>query len=117
MFRSRKGQALIEFVLILPVLIMIIFAFIDLGRIILENNRLESLTTNVISRYDKTRDYEDVLNYLEEIGYENVELSVKEDNNFMTIILSKELNIVTPGLDSILGDPYQVKVERVVNYE
>ena len=36
---NRKGQALIEFVLILPVLIMLIFGFIDLGRIILENNR------------------------------------------------------------------------------
>ena len=50
-----KGQALIEFVIILPVLIMLIFGFIDLGRIILENNKLENLTTNVINRYEKNK--------------------------------------------------------------
>lgn len=117
MIRNRKGQALIEFVIILPVLIMLIFSFIDLGRIILENNRLENLTTSVIDRYEKSNDYEDVLSYIKELGYEDVELSIKKETNVMTIKLEKEVDMVTPGLDSILGDPYNVKVERIVNYE
>ena len=51
---NRKGQALIEFIIILPVLIMLIFSFIDLGRIILENNRLEAVTTEVVVKYKET---------------------------------------------------------------
>lgn len=117
MIRNRKGQALIEFVIILPVLIMLIFCFIDLGRIILENNKLENLTTNVINRYEQTKNYEDVLDYMKEIGYEDVELSIKKENSTMTIKLEKKVDMITPGIDSILGDPYNVKVERVVNYE
>ena len=117
MIRNRKGQALIEFVIILPVLILLIFSFIDLGRIILENNKLENLTTNVINRYEKTKDYKDVSSYIKELGYENVELSIKKNNGTLTIKLERELDMITPGMDSILGDPYFVKVERVVNYE
>ena len=117
MIRNRKGQALIEFVIILPVLIMLIFCFIDFGRIILENNKLENLTTNVINRYEQTKNYEDVLNYIEKLGYEDVELSIKKENSTMTIKLEKKVDMIVPGMDIILGDPYKVKVERVINYE
>lgn len=114
---NRKGQALIEFVIILPVLIMLIFGFIDLGRIILENNRLENLTTSVINCYENTKDYDEVLNYIEELGYDNVELSIKKEESIMKVKLEKEVDLITPGMDSILGDPYKVKVERIVDYE
>ena len=35
---NKRGQALIEFVLVLPVLLLLIFAFIDFGRIIVCKN-------------------------------------------------------------------------------
>ena len=117
MIKNNKGQALIEFVIILPVLIMLIFAFIDLGRIILENNRLENLTTNVINRYNQNNDYGDVKNYIKSLGYEDVQLSIKKENSVMKIMLEKEVDLITPGMDSILGNPYNVKVERIVDYE
>lgn len=117
MKKNQKGQALIEFVIILPVIIMIVFSFIDLGRIILENNRLEGLTTIVINKYEETNDYNQVLNYIESLGYENVDLSIKTGNSLLTIEMEKKIDLVTPGLDSILENPYNVKVERVVSYE
>jgi deoxyhypusine synthase len=117
MIRNNKGQALIEFVIILPVLIMLIFSFIDLGRIILENNRLENLTTNVINRYAKNKDYNDVKNYIKSLGYDDIELSIKQEKSIIKIKLEKEVDLITPGIDSILGNPYNVKVERIVDYE
>jgi len=117
MKKNQKGQALIEFVIILPVIIFLIFSFIDLGRIVLENNRLESLTTIVINKYNETKEYEQVLSYLETIGYENVDISIKKSNNLMTVELTRDVNILTPGLNKILGEQYSVTVERTVNYE
>lgn len=114
---NRKGQALIEFIIILPVLIMLIFSFIDLGRIILENNRLEAVTTEVVVKYKETKNYSEVSEYIKSMGYKDIDLSIKTNDEIVTIKLNKELKLVTPGLDSILGNPYSVSVERVVGYE
>ncbi len=43
--KSSKGQALIEFVIILPVFLMLIFAIIDFGRVIYEKNMLENVVS------------------------------------------------------------------------
>ena len=114
---KRNGQALIEFIIILPILIMLIFSFIDFGRIILENSRLENVTTEVITKYNETKNYNDTLNYIESLGYKDIDLSIKTSNDLLTIKLEKKIEFVTPGLDKILGSPYPILVERVVGYE
>lgn len=40
---NKKGQALVEFVLILPILIFILLAFIDIARLMVMKNHLESV--------------------------------------------------------------------------
>ena len=117
MKKNQKGQALIEFVLILPVVILLIFGFIDLGIIVLENNRLESVTTMVINKYKETKDYNEVVQYIEDAGYINIDVSIKRENDLLKVTLNKKVNLMTPGLDKVLGDPYTVSSERVVHYE
>lgn len=117
MFRNQKGQALIEFIIILPVIIFLIFSFIDLGRIILENNRLESLTTTVVNKYKETNSYSDVLSYIRGLGYDDVNLSLKIENNMLIVKMDRGIDIITPGLSNVIGDSYTIEVERVVGYE
>ena len=117
MRKNQKGQALIEFVLILPVIILLIFGFIDLGRIVVENSRWESVTTMVITKYKETKNYNEVIKYIEDAGYTNIDISIKREDNLLKVTLNKKISIMTPGLDEIIGDPYSVSVERVVNYE
>ena len=117
MKNKQSGQALVEFVLIIPVLIFLIFSFIDLGRIILENNRLENLTTTVLSKYEETQEPSEIKEYIASLGYDTVRLSISKDDSRLTLKLTKKLNIITPGLDKIIGSPYEIEVERVVNYE
>ena len=116
MKNKQSGQALIEFVIILPVIILLIFSFIDLGRIVLENNRLENLTTIVIDKYKETNDYEETKKYINSLE-DNINLDISISDNLLTISLSKDISLVTPGLNNILDNPYLVKSERVVNYE
>ena len=40
---NKKGQALVEFVIILPVIILLFFGAVDFGRIIIKTNELENL--------------------------------------------------------------------------
>ncbi len=47
--KNNRGQALVEFVLVLPILLLLIFAFLDLGRIIVCKNHLEGVMSEVSS--------------------------------------------------------------------
>ena len=46
---NRKGQALVEFVLILPIFIMILFVVVDFGMILNKKNELENVSVDVVN--------------------------------------------------------------------
>ena len=46
---NRKGQALVEFVLILPIFIMILFSIVDFGIIFNKKNELENISIDIIN--------------------------------------------------------------------
>ena len=57
---NKKGQALIEFVMILPILLLIVFALVDFGRIILCRIHLEGIIGDALVLAD---DSEKVRNF------------------------------------------------------
>ena len=108
---NKRGQALVEFVIILPILLLLIFAFIDFGRIIVCKNHLEGVMNEVVNLSD-----EEITSYLKKDSDYSISYDVKIDN-YKNITLTTKLNLVTPGLKNILKNPYVVKVERSIVYE
>ena len=45
---NRRGQALVEFILILPIFIMLMFVIIDFGMVFNEKNKLENKSMEII---------------------------------------------------------------------
>ncbi len=117
--RNEKAQALIEFVLILPVLIMILFAIIDFGTIMITKSELENKLSDAVDALKNTIEIDELYpNVQKSINDKNIktELSFNNETNYVTIKLSKEIKTITPGLNLIIGYPYNAKVERVVYY-
>ena len=109
--KNNRGQALIEFVLILPVLLLLIFTLIDFGRIIVCKSHLEGVMNEVSNLSD-----EEISSYLKKDTDYKITYSVKIDK-YRNISLSTKLDLITPGLKNILKNPYDVKVERSIVYE
>ena len=109
--KDNRGQALIEFVLILPVLLLLIFVLIDFGRIIVCKNHLEGVMNEVSNLPDSEID-----NYLKTDNDYKIKYSIKVDK-YKNITLSTKLDLITPGLKNILSNPYSIKVERSIVYE
>ena len=61
-FVNRKGQALIEFVLILPVFLMILFTIVDFGNILFSKNKLESTSSDLVRILYRGKNVQEVLN-------------------------------------------------------
>lgn len=96
---NRKGQALVEFVLILPVLIFMILAFIDISKIMIMRNHLETVLSNVDNNTSEIND---------------LEYDIKLEKKDKFIILKSCMKLTTPGMNKILGNPYCVTTSKEI---
>ncbi len=96
---NKKGQALVEFLLILPILIFVMLLVVDLGRLMIMKNHLESVLTSTTKETTSINDKEYKIN-----------VEVKDDY----IILKSCTNVYTPGLSKILGNPACVKTSKEI---
>lgn len=106
---NRKGQALVEFVLILPIFILMLFAIVDFGMILSKKNELENISVDVTSMIKNSDNIDDIKNL-----YPKVKININSDDKYTKIIISDDVDIMTPGLNRILGNPYNIKVERTI---
>lgn len=115
--QRKKGQALVEFVIILPVFIFMLLAIIDVGKVIYFRNELESEMSNVVELYKNKKTFEEMEEELKR-NNEDIILEIKNENNeTITFSLKKNITIVTPGLNFLFSNPYLLEVKRVMSYE
>lgn len=109
---NKKGQALVEFVLILPVFLIILLVVIDFGNLLYSKNKLENDSADML-RIIKN---ESILSLENE--YPNIKVEINDyKDNFQKIVFTKKIDINTPLLDKILGDPCLITTERVIPRE
>ena len=107
---NQKGQALVEFILILPVFLLILFAIVDFGNLLSTKNNLENTSTDIILMLKNG-------STTEAISKEYDNLTIKKntyEENYYKITIEKQIDIITPFLDKLLGDPCKIKVERII---
>lgn len=107
---DNKGQALIEFILILPVFLLLLFVIVDFGVIFSAKSNLENVSNDIISLY---KDGDDI-NSIKSL-YSDYDISLELDNDYDKFIISYSVDLITPGMNRILSDPYVIKVERIIS--
>ena len=113
---NKKGQALVEFVIILPLIVFMLLATIDIGKIFYTKNNLENKLNDVVSMYENDTDIKKIERNLKK-DIKNSKLKISEDNTDIKFEITKKVEIITPGLNLIFKNPYEVKVKRVINNE
>ena len=107
---NRRGQALVEFILILPVFIMILFSIIDFGNILFSKNQLESTSSDIVRLIYHKKNVQEVLSL-----YQDVSIRVEDyQGDYQKVTVSQDVRVITPFLDKILGNPCHIKVERII---
>ncbi len=110
---NKKGQALVEFVIIIPIFIFMVLAVIDIGKIIYFSNRLENKMDDVISMYDSNKQYSEIKKALTN-DIKSTILTINESEEYTEFVLNKKTDIITPGLNLIFDDPYEITSKRVI---
>ena len=109
---KNRGQALVEFILIVPIFLLILLAIIDFGNIFKTKYDLQN-DLDLIAELYKDEKIDDYENYGQN---HHLGLNIIQDNQFVTIEISKKINIKTPVLNQVLKNPYTVK-ESMTLYE
>ena len=108
---NNKGQALVEFVIILPIFMMLLFIVIDFGIIFNTKINLENNSDDIITLINNGKDISDINDM-----YDDIDINISNyHDNLIKVSISHDIDIITPGLDTILGNPYVVSVERVIS--
>ena len=97
---NKKGQALVEFIIIIPIFVMLMLAVFDYAKI-------------MQARFDLETKLEDlILNDVNVPDEESLEIIDLEGEK--KYILKKNISIYSPVLSVFMGTKYEIKCERVV---
>ena len=109
---NKRGQALIEFVLILPVFLFLIMAVVDFGTIFNRQNALETASSDIISLYKNGTSIDEIKQL-----YPKYMIDITSDNDYDKVLISDSVKLNTPGFNRIFGSPYKIKIERYLRHE
>lgn len=109
---KKKGQALVEFVIILPIFIMLVLGVVDIGNILYSKMTLEEQLSDVVSYYQKGKSKEEIE---ESLNFSSrYELQIQKDGEYTNLLLVKKVDIITPGLQFVFDNPYTIEVKRSI---
>ena len=106
---NNKGQALVEFILILPIFLFLIFAVVDFGLIFSTKSTLENTSTDIVDEIKAGIPIEEVRE-----NHKDLTIDTIEDAKYKKIKKTKERKLITPGASRVLPNPYKITVERTI---
>lgn len=109
--KNNKGQALVEFTLILPIILIILLYIIEFGRITIEKYKLEGDLDLIITLYEENKQ-EQLNDYLMK---NNININYTTNNDLITIQIKKNIKSNMPLITKILGD--NINTKRVIYNE
>ena len=104
--KNKKGQALVEFVIILPVLLLIVISMVDFGNLLYQKYQLEQNLEYVSDLY--------LANDTNALEQEKQRLNIKteEDGKYVKLTIEKEAKLSSPILRRVLGEDYVIATSR-----
>lgn len=108
--KSKRGQALVEFIIILPILIFILLAVIDYGAISFNKSKIENIITDISNMYKNGESEEEIKQFIKD-NDNTLKLDSVIEDKYIKIKLYKKYDYITPGLDKIFKSN-EIKVER-----
>jgi Flp pilus assembly protein TadG len=126
--KKEEGQAMVEFALMLPVLLLFLCGILDFGWIF-GNELLASNSTREAARYTAIHYYDSTTDDDKAIAASIIAASMPSLNNpvitldkpagteVITLSLKGEIPVLTPFLSAILGENFTIKAKTIMRVE
>ena len=108
--KNNKGQALVEFIIVLPIFLLLLISVIDFGNIISKKYSLEN-DIDVASELYLNEEFDEINTYVKN---KDIKINYSNDNSLVTIKLTKNIKIISPMLNIVFGKNYDIDVEKSI---
>ena len=108
--KNNKGQALVEFVIIMPIFLLILITIIDYSNIAFKKYSLQN-DLDVVGDMYKDDKISEINSYVVE---NNLEISFNSQGTLEVITLSKDVKVTSPILSRVLGNPYKISIDKKI---
>ena len=104
---NNKGQSLVMFICLLPILLLIVLAIVDVSRMVIEKNKLNNINNTAIWYYSNHKEDDDVTERI-------ISLVKRNDENIINVRINKDKNTIylDKKIDSTMG-----KIIGISEYE
>lgn len=105
---NKKGQVLVAFVLLIPIIIMFLGLIVDVGTNLNERKRIDDTLTNIMSYSLKNKE-----TITEELIKENIKENLDYDK--LNILLNEEslqINLVKKS-NSVFGNLFEIGINKI----
>ena len=107
---SKRGQALTEFVLVLPVILIILLVIFNISYVYIEKYNLESDMETITDMY-KNGDMKSLGAYT---AKEDLRFNEKKTGNLTELKVSKNILISAPILNQVLGKDFKIETSKTI---
>lgn len=111
--RNNKAQALVEFVLLLPVIIMVLFIVIDFASVFYKKNHLEGILDDVVVMVENGFTKEEIVKSIDD---PSINYTIKIGEKTATITLEQKIDFITPFSGSVFKNNFKINTKRVILY-
>lgn len=127
MIKNENGQSLVETALILPILLILLVGIVDFGRVLYMFSHLHMATQETVRLGGLGKNDAEITefarNYIHigdpanlSVGITPIE-SNRKPGDYVTVTLQYPINIITPGISSILPSPFNITVDSTIRVE
>ena len=104
---NNKGQSLVMFICLLPILLLIVLAIVDVSRMVIEKNKLNNINNTAIWYYSNHKEDDDVTERI-------ISLVKRNDEDIINVRINKDKNTIylDKKIDSTMG-----KIIGISEYE
>ena len=105
---NNKGQSLVMFICLLPILLLIVLAIVDVSRMVIEKNKLNNINYIAIWYYSNHKEDDD------DVTERIISLVKRNDEDIINVRINKDKNTIylDKKIDSTMG-----KIIGISEYE
>jgi len=125
--RKKKGQAVLEIALVLPILLFIICAIADLGRILYASAHLNMVTQEAVRQAGLGKSDSEIVQFVNDrvslVNNTDIITNVSPDGlhrtsgDYVTVKITYKVKYITPLINKILPSPFLVNTESTIRVE